>query len=170
MAGGVSPRAAKQRGWSPEGAIEMSYASLLYHVAFSTKERRPLITDSVRKPLFAYMGGVLREMGGKALIVNGTVDHVHLLMSLPAKVSAAEAMRVVKANSSKWVHQKWPNQRFFAWQDGFAAFTVSHSQMSAVHKYIQNQEAHHRKRTFRDELVALLRRHEVAFDERFLSE
>lgn len=146
----------------------MSYSSLLYHVVFSTKERRPFLETEIRKSLFAYIGGIVRELGGKPLIVNGTADHLHLLLALPPTMSIAEAMRLIKANSSKWVRQKWPKTRFFAWQDGYAVFTVSQSNRGRVYNYIENQEAHHRRRSFRDELIALLRRHSVAFDERYL--
>ena len=147
----------------------MSYSSLLFHVVFSTKERRPLIEEGIRRSFFAYMGGIVRELGGKAFMVNGMSDHVHLLLSLPPTISVAHAMRVIKANSSRWIHKKRPGKRSFSWQDGYAVFTVSQSNLRRVFEYIENQEAHHRRRSFREELVALLKRHEVPFDERYLT-
>ena len=127
----------------------MSYSNLLFHVVFSMKERRPLIEETIRQSLFKYMGGIVRELGGKAFMVNGTSDHVHLLLSVSPTISVADAMRVIKTNSSRWVHRKWPSKRSFGWQDGYAVFTVSQSNLRRVFEYIKNQEVHHRRRSFR---------------------
>jgi len=148
----------------------MSYSNLLFHVVFSMKERRPLIEETIRQSLFKYMGGIVRELGGKAFMVNGTSDHVHLLLSVSPTISVADAMRVIKTNSSRWVHRKWPSKRSFGWQDGYAVFTVSQSNLRRVFEYIKNQEVHHRRRSFREELAALLKRHDIPFDERYLTD
>jgi REP element-mobilizing transposase RayT len=140
-----------------------SYSTLLVHAVF--KDRARMIDDEIRPDLFAYMGGIVREIGGTARIINGTEDHVHLLMSLAADTSIADCLRVVKTNSSRWIHEKCPK---FAWQNGYGAFSVSASNQNQVVKYIQNQEQHHRRMSFQDEFVALLRKHGVVFDERFL--
>ena len=123
-----------------------TFTNLLIHAIFSTKGRTPSIDAELRPRLFAYMGGVVREIQGTPLIVNGAEDHAHLLFGLPATASVAEVMRVVKANSSKWVHEQWPARSDFAWQSGYGAFSVSQSNAEAVRRYIADQEEHHRKR------------------------
>jgi len=122
----------------------------------------------LRPDLFAYMGGIVREMGGVARLINGTEDHVHMLASLPADVAIAECLRIVKANSSRWVQEKFGNHRSFAWQAGYGAFSVSASNEKQVIRYIRDQERRHRTMTFQEEFIALLRRHDIAFDKRFL--
>src|SRR5438105_10872693 len=102
-----------------------SHTHLLVHTIFSTKDRRPTITPEIAPDLHAYIGGIVREMKSAAIIVNGTADHVHSLLRLRPDTSVSECMRIVKANSSRWIHEKWPNMRRFAWQTGFAAFSVS---------------------------------------------
>jgi putative transposase len=112
---------------APFRAIKMShmYTSLLSHCIFSTKDRAPEIDEELRPQLFAYMGGIARSIDCAALLINGVADHVHLLLSLPATLSMADAMRLIKTNSSKWVHEQWPARSGFAWQSGYGAFSVS---------------------------------------------
>lgn len=112
-------------------------------------------------------GGIAREMKGTALIVNGTADHVHLLLRIPPICSVAEVARLLKSNSSKWIHQKWP-QSEFGWQTGYGAFSVSESSVPAVTSYIAEQEKHHERRTFQQEFVAFLEKNHIAVDERYL--
>ncbi|MBI4658273.1 MAG: IS200/IS605 family transposase [Verrucomicrobia bacterium] len=145
-----------------------TYTNLLTHIIFSTKDRRPLLDDELRPRLFAYLGGIIRELDGTSRIINGPADHVHILASLAAKHSLSEVMRVLKANSSGWVRETFPNHKEFAWQIGYGAFSVSHSNRAAVEKYIANQEEHHRKVTFQEEYLAFLKKHEIAYDERYL--
>ena len=147
-----------------------SYVSCLMHCVFSTKDRAPFLDADLKPRLFAYMGGIIRELGGTALLINGPTDHVHILALLPAKLGASEAVGKVKANSSGWVHRKFPDKWSFAWQAGFAAFTVSHSQKRSVLDYISNQEEHHRQVSFKEEFLAFLKRHEIKYDERYLWE
>ena len=144
-----------------------TYADLLTHVIFSTKDREPLIVAALRDDLLAYMGGIVRELHGALRVAGARPDHVHLLWSLPPILATADALRVVKTNSSRWVHRvrKMPG---FDWQTGYDAFSVSHSQMPAVVRYIETQERHHRIVTFQEEFVAFLKRHNVAYDERYL--
>ena len=112
----------------------------------------------------------MRELRGAALIVNGTAEHVHSLMRVPARVSVADAVRVIKCNSSRWVHEKWPQHGQFAWQSGYGAFSVSESGVEAVKRYIAEQEKHHKRRTFQQEFVAFLRKNNVQYDERYVWE
>ena len=112
------------------------------------------------------LGGLVRELKGKACGINGTSDHVHMLINLPPNVPTSDALRFIKANSSRWMRDKW--KKPFAWQLGYAAFSVSKSNAPQVLKYIANQEEHHRRVAFTDELVDFLRKHEIDYDERYI--
>ena len=147
-----------------------TYTNLLVHVIFSTKDRVPLLDAELKPRLFPYMGGIVHELGGTALLINGPGDHVHMLLLLPAKGNVSEFAGKVKANSSGWVHREFPGKWAFAWQGGYAAFTVSHSQKQSVLDYIANQEEHHRKLSFQKELIAFLKKHEIQYDERYIFE
>lgn len=149
--------------------MSRTFTNLLTHIIFSTKDREPLVVPEVKAELYAYLGGLTRELKGKAYGINGTADHVHVLVALPPVVSISEAMRFIKSNSSGWIHDKWP-RRAFAWQLGYGAFSVSKSNVPGVLKYIANQEAHHRRSTFKEEFVDFLRRHEIDYDERYIFE
>ncbi|MGD0180108.1 MAG: IS200/IS605 family transposase [Terriglobales bacterium] len=146
----------------------MSHTSgnILLHLIFSTQGRRPLIKPEFRPDLFAYLGGIVREIQGTALIVNGTADHVHMLVRIRPAQSAAQIVRVVKANSSKWVRRKWSSD--FAWQTGYGVFSVSESSVTAVKKYIAEQEEHHKKHSFQEEFLAFLKKNHVEYDERYI--
>src|SRR5947209_19319663 len=142
-----------------------SFTTLLYHLVFSTKERRPWLAKEIRPQVFAYLGGLLRDEGGIALSVGGVEDHVHLLVKLHQDRAVAPVLRAVKAGASRWVHKTFPELEAFAWQTGYGAFTVSQSQVEKVRNYIENQEEHHRTRPFQDEFRQLLRQHGVEFTE-----
>lgn len=144
-----------------------TYLSLHYHLVFSTKNREPLIDSIWRPRLHEYLGGGVRGLGAVSQIVGGAADHVHLLVTLKATHCLADFMRELKKGSSGWVHEEvvHPN---FAWQEGYAAFTVSAPAREAVRDYIARQEEHHRKRSFREELVEMLGRAGVEYDARYL--
>ena len=126
--------------------------NILPHLIFSTRERHPLIRPEFQSELFAYLGGIVREMHGTALIINGAADHVHMLVRTRPAQAPAEPARVVKTNSSRWVREKWsPN---FGWQTGYGVFSVSESNVTAVRKYIAYQKEHHKKHSFQDEFRA----------------
>jgi len=141
-----------------------THTNLLSHVVFSTQGHLPLITSEIKAELFAYMGGLIKELKGKPVIINGMSDHVHMLISLPPNVSVSEAMRFVKANSSRWVRERFGKK--FAWQKGFGAFSVSRSNVDAVARYIKNQEQHHKGFDFKTESSSLLEKNDVEYDER----
>jgi len=145
-----------------------SYASLLTHAVFSTKDRAPLIADALRERLFPYLGGIARRLEVGALTVGGTADHVHVLLSLPPTRCVADVLRDLKANSSRWIHETWPDRRAFARQTGYGAFSVSESNREGVLRYIREQERHHRRRTFKEEFLALLERHHIPYDEQYI--
>ncbi len=143
-----------------------SHTCLYYHIILGTADRRPLITADLRPRLYEYIGGIIRSRDGKLITIGGVTDHVHLLVSLTSRDNMADLVRVVKTNSSKWTHDAFPAQRGFAWQAGYAAFTVSASGVPQVKQYIANQEAHHARTDFKEEYLAFLKRHGVSFDER----
>ena len=144
-----------------------THVSLHYHVIFSTKNRERNITLDWRSRLHAYMGGVARNIDAVAETVGGVEDHVHILLGLSATHCIADAIRDIKAVSSRWVHDEMGNSRF-AWQEGYGAFTVSPSQRKQVIGYIAKQEEHHRRRTFKEEYVEFLERSGVKYEERYL--
>ena len=141
---------------------------LLAHVIFSTKERRPFIDAELKPRLLSYMIGIMREPRGNVLGIDGTPDHVHLLVALPPAVSMADALRVLKTNSSRWVHDVWPQRRSFGWQTGYGAFSVSQSNVGSVLRYIAEQEEHHRRVSFKEEYVEFLKKHGIEYDERYI--
>jgi REP element-mobilizing transposase RayT len=145
-----------------------SYTALYYHIVFSTKERRPLISSEWQGRLYAYVGGMASERRSRLLAAGGMQDHVHFLVSLHPTNAVSDFLRVIKTNSSKWIHEMFAGQRSFGWQDGYSAFSVSVSRIDAVRRYIANQATHHAKRSFQDELRLILRRHGIAFDERYV--
>ena len=145
-----------------------TYTSLLIHVIFSTSGRAPLLTGEMRPEVHAYLGGILRELDAIPIAIGGTADHLHLLTRLPADLAISDCLRIVKANSSRWVKVRWPQRRHFAWQGGYGAFSVSESSRAAVIRYIRDQAQHHRRTSFQDEFLTLLKKHRVEFDERYL--
>ena len=144
-----------------------THSNLLVHIIFSTENRSPSINAAWRRDLHAYLGGIVRELGGKATAINGTADHVHLLVSMAPALALAELLRVLKANSTRWVKRE-KGSRNFAWQTGYAAYSVSQSSAAAVAQYINEQEAHHRGITFQEEYLKFLKKNQIDYDERFI--
>jgi putative transposase len=147
--------------------MSSTYLSLYYHLVFSTKNREPMIDVAWRTKLFGYLAGTIEGLGGRCEIVGGMEDHVHNLVRLRATHTLADFVRELKKSSSIWVHRELGQSRF-AWQDGYAAFTVSASGADEVRRYIENQAVHHRQRSFLEELRLLLVRSGVEFDEKYL--
>jgi REP element-mobilizing transposase RayT len=145
-----------------------SHTKLIFHCVFSTKGRAPSLEKPVRLRLFEYLGGIAQNHGAHLLSAGGTNDHVHLLIELNASTPIAEMMRTLKAVSSKWIHETFPQLAHFAWQTGYGAFTVSVSAVEEVTRYILNQEEHHRGRSFEEEYLSFLRRHGISYDERYV--
>ena len=145
-----------------------SFSSSLHHCVFATKGREAVLTPQLRERLWPYVGGIARENGMTALAIGGVADHVHVLLSLPATMSLAKAMQLLKGNSSKWIHETFPELRSFAWQEGYGAFSIGVSGIKETRAYIQNQEEHHRTRTYREEVIMFLQRHGLPFDDHML--
>jgi putative transposase len=145
-----------------------TYTSLHYHFTFSTKNREPWIAEEIENRVWAYIGGIARHHKMTALQVGGIEDHVHALVMAPPTLSPSEIAQYLKGESSKWIHEEFPKFRLFEWQDGYGGFTVSKSQIPDVIAYIKNQREHHRKKTFQEEYLELLKRHGVDYDERYV--
>ena len=143
-----------------------TFFSLHYHIVFSTKERMPFIHADWRPRIHSYLGGIIRGMNGVAEIVGGVADHVHLLVSLRPVHRVADVLRDMKKDSSSWVKENFEPR--FAWQEGYAAFTVSPSATDLVRNYVANQEEHHCRHSFVDELKELLARAGVEYEEKYL--
>ena len=146
----------------------MSYTRLLYHIVFSTKERRPLLTGELGRRTIEYIGGICRELNGQLLAAGSSADHLHLAVAVHPSVAVADLVGRVKSGSSGWIHGEFPEGREFSWQDGYAAFSVSPSVVARVKRYIQGQAEHHKKVSFQEELIALLKRHGIEYDERYI--
>lgn len=145
-----------------------THSNLLVHVIFSTKNHAPFVREAFRERLYEYMGGLAAREFGRALIVGGTGDHVHGLLSLRPNISLSDAMMKWKSLSSGWVHRTFASESAFAWQNGYAAFSVSHSMAPRVRRYIEGQEEHHRKHSFSDELLAFLDAHGVEYNPQYI--
>ncbi|QQS38327.1 MAG: IS200/IS605 family transposase [Ignavibacteriales bacterium] len=138
------------------------------HIVFSTKHRQPMIKESIEDELFAYLGGICKEMECQPIKVGGYVDHVHILCMLSKKIPLMKLLEEVKAHSSKWVKTKDDSLKNFYWQNGYGAFSVNPSQVDRVVAYIANQKTHHRRKTFQEEYRIFLKKYNVEFDERYV--
>lgn len=146
-----------------------TFTSLSYHLVFSTKYRKPFLGDAVRDDTYGYIAGIIKNLDGHLIEIGGMSDHIHILTSCPPTIALSDFVRDIKANSSKWLHENKDLGRF-AWQTGYGAFTVSASQIEVVRAYIRNQAEHHLRQSFEDEFRDILRRHGIAFEEKYLFE
>jgi putative transposase len=144
-----------------------TFTSLYTHLIFSTKHHAPLLHPDTKPRLFDYMGGIIRNLNGTPLLINGPEDHVHILTILPSTLALSDFMRDLKGDSSGWGKSAL-NSPDFAWQTGYAAFSVSKSNVETVRTYIANQEEHHKRTTFQEEYLEFLKRHEIDYDPRFV--
>jgi REP element-mobilizing transposase RayT len=144
-----------------------TYCCALFHCVFSTKERRKIITAEIQLRLWAYIGGVARKREMTALGVGGTDDHVHLLLSLPSSLPIAKAIREIKSESSRWMHETFAMPGF-EWQEGYGAFSIGWSQVDATLAYIAKQKEHHLRRDFPQEFIAFLKKRRIEYDPRFV--
>ncbi len=143
----------------------MSHTHFLYHIVFATKDRAPLISDVWESEMYRYLGGIVKNLKGEPIEINGMPDHIHLLVRPGPTIQFSTFMRELKASSSKWAKRKEPR---FSWQRRYGAFTVSESASEVVRKYIRGQKRHHSEQTFGDEYVSLLTKHKIEFDDRYV--
>ncbi|HNW97396.1 MAG TPA: IS200/IS605 family transposase [Bacteroidales bacterium] len=147
-----------------------TYTQLNMHVVFAVKGRENLLMNTFRDELFRYISGILKNIEQFPLAVNGYKDHVHLFFELQPTKSLSDIIRVVKSNSSKWINDSKLIKGKFSWQEGYGGFSYSRSQRNNVIQYIVNQEEHHRKKTFREEYLELLKLFEIDFNEQYIFE
>ena len=145
--------------------VSHSYVQNIVHLVFSTKERRKLIPAEFQPDLWAYVAGICKRNELFVHAVGGLDDHIHSLVQIPPSITIAKAVLAIKSNSSRWVREQI---RGFEWQEGYGAFSVSASNVPTVEQYIRSQAAHHRKMTFEEEFTALLKKHRVEFDARYV--
>ncbi len=145
-----------------------TFTFLGIHFVFSTKNRIPTISNDISDRLCAYIGGIIKELGGILIEINTMPEHIHFYVYMPKTVSVSKFMEIVKANSSKWVHVTFPEKRDFGWQDGYGAFSVSKSSEKQVMQYIRDQQHHHRKMSFQEEFVDFLNKYNIEFDEKYI--
>jgi len=145
-----------------------TYTQLYVQIVFAVKGRENLLQKPWRSEIFKYMAGTITAKNQKPIIVNGVSDHVHLFVCMTPSITISDLVRDVKNNSSKFINNKRFVKGRFSWQNGFGAFTYSHSQLDNVYKYVLNQEAHHKKRGFKEEYLDLLNKFDVNYDSQYL--
>lgn len=148
--------------------MSQSLSKILLHLVFSTKNHEPLIGQDVRAGLHAYLAGSCRANGSQAYRVGGTQDHVHIACSLPRSITVSKLLEEIKKSSSVWIKGQDPACSSFSWQSGYGAFSLGQSQLGNLIKYIDGQQEHHRKRTFKEELLDFLQKYGVEYDEQHL--
>ncbi len=151
-----------------EGSMANTYTSLHYHLIFSTKNRVAYITPEIEQRVWAYIGGIARTHKMTALQIGGVDDHVHALVMAHPTLAPSQIAQYLKGDSSKWIHETFPELSAFAWQEGYGAFTVSKSNIESVVSYIQKQREHHQQRSFQEEYLDFLQKHGVDYDERYV--
>lgn len=145
-----------------------SYVSNIMHCVFSTKECTKIITPDLKKRLLPYMGGIANTNKIVPLEIGGVDNHVHLLLSIPSTMTVAKALQLIKGGSSKWIHDTFTEHKHFSWQEGYGAFSVSMSHIQETIVYIRRQEEHHKKKSFKEEFLAFLKKHDIDYDERYV--
>ena len=148
--------------------MPQSLSSILIHLVFSTKNREPFITRVIESELHPYMASIFRNLKSPSLIIDGTMDHVHILFSLARSIATADVVEEVKTGSSKWIKTKGREFRNFHWQRGYGAFSIGQSNVAALKSYIRNQKRHHRRITFQDEYRKFLKAYATEFDEEYI--
>lgn len=145
-----------------------TYSKLYIQIVFSVKGKENLLRKTWRDELFKYMAGIIANKGHKSIIVNGVGDHVHLFIGLKPAMAISDLVRDIKNNSSNFINKKRLVPGRFSWQEGFGAFSYAESQIENVYNYIQNQEQHHSKKSFKDEYLEFLEEFQIEYDEKYL--
>lgn len=148
--------------------MAQTLVNLLVHLVFSTKNRQHLIKREIEPGLFAYMAGILEKLDSPSLAINGTSDHIHLLIAQSKNVALSRLVGELKRSSSKWIKTKGPEYRRFDWQDGYGAFSIGQSNVEALKNYIAHQKERHKTRSFQQELLDILNKYHVPYDERYI--
>ncbi|MFC1853247.1 IS200/IS605 family transposase [candidate division CSSED10-310 bacterium] len=138
------------------------------HIIFSTKYREPYLSSSIQNRVWAYLGGIAKEHEIMPICIGGTADHTHLLLSLPSTITISKVVQLIKGGSSKWISDTFNELKQFAWQSGYGAFSIGLSMKERTMRYIEQQEKHHRQKTFQEEYLEFLKRYHIEFDERYV--
>lgn len=148
--------------------MAQSLASVLIHLVFSTKDREPFIKPAIENELHKYMAKIFRELKSPSLAIDGTPDHLHILLSLSRIIAIADIVEEIKTSTSKWMKTNGPEFKNFHWQRGYGAFSIGQSNVEALKRYIRGQKKHHQRRTFQDEYRNFLKVYQVPYDERYV--
>lgn len=138
------------------------------HIVFSTKHREDFIDENIEKELFAYIATLCKDFGSLALQIGGTDNHIHILCSLSRKIALMKLVQEIKAHSSKWIKTKGEKYKNFFWQNGYGAFSVSEESVYVVIHYIKNQRKHHQQIPYKDEMIGILQKHKMDYDEKYM--
>ncbi len=147
-----------------------TYTQIFYHIVFAVRNREALIVPTIKEDLYKYISGIITNQKQKLFIMNGMPDHVHILVNCKPNMNLSDLVKEIKEHSSKYINEKGILKGKFYWQEGFGAFTVSKKELTSVINYINNQEEHHRKRTFREEYVEFLKENEIDYKEEYIFE
>lgn len=161
-------KASREADISIKPSMPQSLSSIILHTVFSTKDRERWLDDSVRPGVFAYLAEVGREMGCEVYRVGGMPDHVHLAIRLSRTLTVADLVKKLKSTSSVWIKGHGNEHKRFSWQTGYGAFSLGASQLPDLIRYIEGQEEHHKKKTFKEEYREFLGKYGIDFDERYL--
>ncbi len=145
-----------------------SLSQLYIHIVFAVKGRQTQIDKSWKEELYGYIAGIIKKKGNKPIIINGTKDHIHIFFGLNTKNAISDLVRDIKINSTNFINDKKYLKGKFYWAEGYGAFSYSHSQINDVYRYIQNQEKHHEKSTFKEEYISILKKYDIIYDEKYL--
>ena len=148
--------------------MAQSLSKILLHIIFSTKNRSDLILDELEEELHAYLAASIRSNGSNAYRIGGTQNHIHIACTLSRTITVSKLIETIKTSSSKWMKKKDKRCNDFSWQAGYAIFSLGQSQLSTLLKYIERQKEHHRKKTFKEELLEFMKNYGVDYDERYL--
>ena len=147
-----------------------TFSQIYIQTVFAVSGRLSLITQDFKEELYKYITGIVRKQDQKLISINGMADHLHILIGLRPAMALADLVRDIKSDSSEWINKRKLARGKFGWQEGYGAFSYGHSQLDTIIRYIQNQEKHHRRRSFKDEYLALLRKFEIEFKEKYVFE
>ena len=146
------------------------FTQLYIHLVFAVKHRDRLLKEEYRKEIFSYMSGIITNLNHKSIIINGIDDHVHILLGLNPAKTISDTVWEIKRSTSLFINEKKWFKNKFNWQDGYGGFSYSRSQIDKVYKYIQNQQQHHHRQTFKEEYTEFLKKFEIEYDQQFLFE
>jgi putative transposase len=149
-------------------AMANTYSQIYIQTVFAVSNRESLLQKEFREDVFKYISGIVTNQAQKLIAINGVEDHLHTLIGLKPRLALADLVQDIKVDSSKFINDKKLVHGRFSWQEGYGAFSYGHSQLDAVIRYIQNQEKHHQRRAFKDEYLTLLRKFDIAFEEKYV--